>query len=138
MRKRILLVARENDIIQSIPITLKLAGHRVMVADSGLEAIKQTRTLLPDLVLVDAALPDMDGATVVDILRRLPSTGRVPSLLFKPRWRVSTLITPAQRDEVDSINSTELLARVALALQICETDGQETELLTDKPEHFDL
>jgi DNA-binding response OmpR family regulator len=120
MRKRILFVASESDIVQSFPVTLRLAGHRVFVTDCGLGAIKQARTILPDLVLVDAMLPDMDGSTVIDILRRLPSTSELRTMLFKERG--------APREPV---NSSELLVQVAEALALCQEPmdrlGQDME-----------
>jgi CheY-like chemotaxis protein len=114
MRKRILLVASETDIVQSFPVTLRLAGHRVFVTDCGLGAIKRARTMLPDLVLVDALLPDMDGSTVIDILRRLPSTSDLRTMLCKERC------TP--------FDSSELLVQVAEALALCQEPVDAAEL----------
>lgn len=125
MNKRILLVAMESDVVQSVPITLRLAGHRVLMTDCGLEAIKQARSLLPDLILVDAILPDMDGSTLVDILRRLPSTGELRTMLFKPRHPQHSQVSEAERAP---LNSSELLAQVALALALCrESPTPEVE-----------
>jgi CheY-like chemotaxis protein len=112
MTKRILLVAHEVDLVQSVPVTLRLAGHRVMLADCGLDAIKRARRLLPDLVLVDSVLPDMDGLTVIDILRRLPSTGTLPTMLFQPRPVLGANPSPL------------VLQQVAQALALC---GQKDE-----------
>lgn len=122
MRKRILLVASETDIIQCVPVTLRLAGHRVAVAKSGLQAIIQARTLFPDLVLIDSLLPDMDGSTVVDILRRLPSTWDLRTMLFKPRW--------VRQSEAQGEPQTELLVQVAEVLALCQaaTDTPEPEM----------
>jgi CheY-like chemotaxis protein len=117
MNKRILLVAMESDIVQSVPITLRLAGHRVFMADCGLDAIKQARRWLPDLILIDAILPDMDGSTVADILRRLPSTGELRTMLLKPRQPQHS---PVGELECTPLNSSELLAQVAMALALCQ------------------
>ncbi len=125
MEKRILLVAMENDIVQSVPITLRLAGHSVLMASHGLEGIKQARESLPDLILVDAILPDMDGTTLIDILRRLPSTSDLRTMLFKPRQP-----RPPSAGETDSIplNSSQLLAQLGLALALCrESPGPDLE-----------
>ena len=43
MKNQILLVANENDVVESFPVTLTLAGHEVALAHSGLLAIKQAR-----------------------------------------------------------------------------------------------
>jgi hypothetical protein len=119
MSKLILLVAHEADVVQSIPITLRLAGHRVLLAGTGLEAIKHAGNLLPDLILADTALPDMDGPTVIDIMRRLPSTETVPSMVIQPRLPAS----PGQSGEPQygRLNSSALLQQVAVALAACRT-----------------
>jgi CheY-like chemotaxis protein len=131
MNKQILLVAMENDVVQSVPITLRLAGHDVLMADCGLDGIKQARSCLPDLILVDATLPDMDGATLVDILRRLPSTAQLRTLLLKPRQpqhpRGSEAIVAA-------LNPCNLLEQIALALALC----QETPAPGFDPDHSQL
>ena len=87
MVKRILVVAHAADAAESIPITLELAGHKVELADCGLDAILWAEKLLPDLILVDASLPDMDGSTIIGILQRLPCTAALETILLKPRWR---------------------------------------------------
>lgn len=107
----------DGDIVQSFPITLKLAGHSVLVADCGLEGIKQARSLSPDLILVDAILPDMEGSTLIDILRRLPSTGELRTMLLRPG---QTERAPGGELKSAPLNSSELLAQVALALALCE------------------
>jgi CheY-like chemotaxis protein len=113
MKKRILLVSVDSDILKAVPLMLRLAGHRVLIADSGLEAIKKARELLPDLILVDAILPDMEGTTVVDILGRLPSTADLRALLLKPLEPQDSRITEAERA---SLSSSGLLAQITLAL----------------------
>jgi len=123
MSKLILLVAHEADAVQSIPITLRLAGHRVMLAGSGLDAINHAGSLLPDLILADAALPDMDGPTVIDILRRLPSTQTVPSMLIQPRLPVSS--DQAGEGKYGRLNSSALLQHVAAALAACSAKDRE-------------
>jgi CheY-like chemotaxis protein len=123
MRKRILLVAHENDVVQSVPITLRLAGHRVVLADCGLEAIKRARRWMPDLILVDTALPDMDGPTVIDILRCLPSTGTLPAMLFPPRAGEGVHQPPAAGAEPGPVHSSKLMRQVALALERCDAES---------------
>jgi CheY-like chemotaxis protein len=75
--------------------------------------------------LVDAILPDMDGSTVVDILRQLPSTGELRTMLFKPRQPQRSSVSEAERAP---LNSSELLVQVALALALCrESPAPESE-----------
>jgi CheY-like chemotaxis protein len=122
MRKQILLVAHERDVLEVLPSALTLVGHQVFTAGGGLEAIKAARTVMPDLIILDTALPDMDGSTILDILHRLPSTARLPTLLLKPR--AHRLMPTALRTEaagkgvVEVLNPGELLTTVENALAL--------------------
>jgi CheY-like chemotaxis protein len=124
MKKQILLVANENDVLESFPVTLALAGHGVKLAHNGLQAIKQARDTSPDLIVLDATLPDMDGSTVMDILRRLPSTNHIPALLLKPRpHRLMPL--PLQNEAIRAgsvrpLDTGEMLMQVANTIALCE------------------
>lgn len=62
---------------------LQRAGHEVVVAENGeigIDVIMDSS--LPDLVLVDLGLPDLDGQTVVALLRQQPGLDAVPILAF--------------------------------------------------------
>jgi DNA-binding response OmpR family regulator len=124
MTKQILLVACERDVLNALPITLTLAGHKVFLANGGLDAIKLSRTLMPDLVILDTVLPDMDGSTILDILHRLPSTARLPTLLLKPRLhRLMPDVLRAEAAEkgiAEPLNPSELLVAVGKVLAMCE------------------
>ncbi len=123
MNKRILLVAHENDVLESFPVTLRLAGHKVVLAHGGLQAIKQARVLSPDLIVLDSALPDMDGPTVLEILHRLPSTTGIPTLLLKPRSHrfipPPLQIAGTRAECAQPLNSGELLRQVGNTLAQC-------------------
>ena len=132
MKKQILLVAHENDVLESFPVTLTLAGHDVLLAHAGLQAIKQARNVSPDVIVLDATLPDMDGSTVKDILQRLPSTARIPTLLLKPRphrlMPVSLQIDGIRAGLIQPLDSGELLRQVGDALALCRELQLEEEM----------
>ncbi|MBX3080652.1 MAG: response regulator [Anaerolineae bacterium] len=66
----ILLVEDNDDHADLIIRTLTKAGYKVRHTGLGLEAAKLAREDRPDLILLDFDLPDIDGRTVVPLLRR--------------------------------------------------------------------
>lgn len=61
---------------------LRIAGHIVTVAENGEEGLKAILSNAPDLILLDLGLPDMDGQTVVALLRQQTHLVRVPVIAF--------------------------------------------------------
>ncbi len=57
---------------------LQIEGYRVMEAESGFRAFELLRSEIPDLVLMDINLPDMDGYEITTRLKQMPSLARVP------------------------------------------------------------
>ncbi len=81
MKAKVLLVDDEPDFIQLMQFTLVCRGFDVLCAANGEEALDQARRALPDVVLLDLMLPDIDGFSVCEILRSQPSTAGVPVIL---------------------------------------------------------
>jgi CheY-like chemotaxis protein len=57
---------------------LELAGYRVSQAKDGAEALRKANDLLPDIILMDLSLPDIDGSDVAKRLRKDPRTRQIP------------------------------------------------------------
>ena len=72
--KRILVVDDEPRMIGFIRMNLELEGHQVLEAHSGLQALEVVRTQLPDLILLDVMMPDLDGFETLRMLREFSST----------------------------------------------------------------
>jgi two-component system cell cycle response regulator DivK len=67
--KRILLVEDDFMNMRLAQHVLEAEGYTVAKAATGQEALKQIESSLPDLILMDLQLPDIDGMTLVRILR---------------------------------------------------------------------
>jgi CheY-like chemotaxis protein len=81
-RKTLLLVDDEADIALGLCALLRARGYEVELARDGLEALARLeRDPLPDLVLLDYELPQLDGEEVLARLRRDPRTSQLPVLL---------------------------------------------------------
>lgn len=77
-RKRILLVEDHEDNRNVYRTILKLSGYEVIEAPDGLEGVRLAREELPDLVLMDVAIPQIDGWQATQILKADPSTSSIP------------------------------------------------------------
>ncbi|HVO43964.1 MAG TPA: response regulator, partial [Aggregatilineales bacterium] len=67
--KRILVVDDEPRMIGFIRMNLELEGYQVVEAHSGLEALEAVRTQLPDVILLDVMMPNLDGFETLRMLR---------------------------------------------------------------------
>ena len=82
MLPRILIVDDEHDFIELLQYKLAGHGYELIVANDGVHALSQARTLKPDLILLDILLPDLDGLSVCEILRRQPVTKKIPIIFM--------------------------------------------------------
>ncbi|MDC3388212.1 response regulator transcription factor [Flavobacteriaceae bacterium] len=69
---KILLVDDDPDILEIVGYNLTAGGYRVYKASDGLEAIKMAEKELPDLIILDVMMPNMDGIEACEKLRELP------------------------------------------------------------------
>ena len=109
-------MACATDLLPSLSPNLAATGCRVRFATSGLELLKKARRSLPDLIVLDANLPDMDVATVCEILSRLRSIATVPRLQLAARkcaFSVAISISGSPDDRpAPPFNSEELRRRI--------------------------
>jgi len=81
-RKTVLLVDDEADVAQGLAALLRARGYECELARDGLEALQRLEAdPLPDLVLLDYEMPQLDGEEVLRRLRREPRTAHLPVLL---------------------------------------------------------
>ncbi len=78
-KKLILIVDDEPRMIKFIRLNLDLEGYRVSEASNGLEALDRVRKELPDLVLLDVMMPEMDG---FEALERIREISNVPVIML--------------------------------------------------------
>jgi two-component system KDP operon response regulator KdpE len=77
--KQILVVDDEPRMINFIRMNLELEGHQVIEAHNGLEALEAVRTKLPDIVLLDVMMPELDG---FETLRMLREFSNIPVIML--------------------------------------------------------
>lgn len=69
--KRILVVDDEPRMIKFVQYNLELDGFQIISANNGLEAIEKTKMELPDLVIMDVMMPQMDGFEALRLIRKV-------------------------------------------------------------------
>ncbi len=79
---KILAVDDSVSMRQMVTFTLKSAGHEVVEAADGQEALDKARSGKVDLVVTDVNMPRMDGITLVKELRKLPDYRFTPILVL--------------------------------------------------------
>jgi two-component system KDP operon response regulator KdpE len=90
----ILVVDDEPRMIQFIRMNLELEGFRVVQASNGLEALNKVRDELPDLVVLDVMMPEIDGFETLRMLREVTS--------------VPVIMLTVKDDEDDKVKGLEL------------------------------
>jgi two-component system KDP operon response regulator KdpE len=93
-RELILVVDDEPRMTKFIRMNLELEGYRVVEAHNGLEALEKARTNLPDLVVLDVMMPELNGFDTLEMLREVSS---VPVIMLTVR-----------ADEEDKVRGLEL------------------------------
>jgi len=82
MKKRILVVEDDADLLELLCFNLTKAGFATDAATTGIDALKKARSLTPDLILLDLMLREIDGFAVCEILRHDPTTAFVPIIML--------------------------------------------------------
>ena len=79
---RVLLVDDEPVLLRLLEMNLRAAGFEVRTASSGAAALAVAAEHVPDAIVLDVGLPDLDGGSVVSRLRADPATAGVQVILL--------------------------------------------------------
>lgn len=82
MKPRILIIDDDPAIADVLAINLQMAGYEVTKSLDGMQGQALAVQLSPDLILLDLMLPQVDGFTICQRLRRDPRTQDVPILML--------------------------------------------------------
>ncbi len=87
--KLVLVVDDEARMIGFIRMNLELEGHRVIEARNGVQALEAIRTKLPDLVLLDVMMPELDGFETLKMLREFSS---IPVIMLTAKGEENDIV----------------------------------------------
>jgi two-component system KDP operon response regulator KdpE len=127
---QILIVEDDDDTAEVVCTLLEDAGYNTIAVDRGEAALHEIATMMPDLVLLDINLPDING---LDVLRSVRIHSFLPMIILsgfgKDRDRVAALEAGADDYMGKPFSPEELVARVRALLRRVEwTPKPETRL----------
>ena len=111
-RKKILIVDDEPGVRELLTECLAGGGYEIRTAGSGEEALETAAVFLPDLILLDLVMPEMDGWGVLAKLYSEPKTRDIPVVVITGRTDTESLLKPERKQTLDyffkPIDLTEL------------------------------
>jgi len=126
--KKILVVDDEERMLRFIRLNLEHDGFQVIEAVKGHEALDKMRTDMPDLILLDVMLPDLDGFEVLKMVREISS---IPIIMLTAKGeeddRVKGLELGADDYVTKPFSPRELVSRVKAVLRRVESEGSEED-----------
>ncbi len=120
-RSKILLVDDEIDTLLPLKRSLEVEDYIVVGAGNGKEALIKAKTEIPDIILLDLMMPEMDGYEVCEKLKKDPMTKNIPVIILTAkdavRDKVKGLDIGADDYVTKPFNLNELKARVKSVLR---------------------
>lgn len=95
MSKRILIIDDEDDIREIVEVALQqTAGWQTLAAGSAAEGLARARVELPDAILLDVMMPDMDGVAALARLKAEEPTAAIPVILLTATVQIARAVHP--------------------------------------------
>lgn len=129
--KLILVVDDEKRMVRFIRLNLEQDGFQVISAFNGTEALDQVRRNLPNLILLDVMMPDIDG---FEVLRRIREVSTVPVIMLTAKGEEDDRVRGLELGADDYVSKPfsprELVSRVKAVLRRIETvTGDSTNVI---------
>ncbi len=114
----ILIVEDDPPIRNFLRTSLKNHEYRLLVVEKGCEAVSMTASHMPDLIILDLGLPDMDG---IEVIKQVREWSRIPIVVVsareQERIKIEALDCGADDYLTKPFSIGELLARIRVALR---------------------
>jgi two-component system KDP operon response regulator KdpE len=137
--QRILVVDDEERIVRFIRLNLEHDGFQVIEAFRGGPVLELVRTRMPDLVLLDVMMPDMDG---FEVLRTLREVSSVPVIMLTAKGEEEDRVRGLEMGADDYITKPfsprELVSRVRAVLRRVQATSGSPEGIIDVDEHLKI
>ncbi len=131
---RILVVEDEADLQEVLRFNLQQAGHEVLQATSGSDAILLAKRYRPDVVLLDVMLPDILGTEVCRTLRQHEDTRAIPIVMLTAKAEESNRVEGLELGADDYVTKPfsvrELMLRVGAILRRTNNEQSAKDQIT--------
>jgi DNA-binding response OmpR family regulator len=138
-RKLILVVDDEERMARFIRLNLEHDGFQVVEAFRGMQAIQSLRDRMPDIIILDVMMPDIDGFEVLQMIRE---TSQVPVIMLTAKGeendRVRGLELGADDYVTKPFSPRELVSRVRAVLRRTDTAATTEEGVIEVDEHLKM
>ncbi len=128
-RLKILIVDDEPDIPELLKLSLISEPYDFIVAHNGEEAIELTLKELPDLILLDIMMPDMDGYEVVEHLKKSKAASDIPVIMISAKTAIEDKVKGMELGIDDYIakpfDKREVKARIKMVMRRLGWVGEE-------------
>jgi CheY-like chemotaxis protein/DNA-binding CsgD family transcriptional regulator len=118
------------------------AGYRVLVSDSGKRALEQLALTLPDIILLDLMMPEMDGIETCKRIKANPDWNHIPIIMMTAADELSKKLAAFRAGAVDFVTKPvqpeEVQARVQTHLQIRELQAKLEQKNRELAEEIEL
>ena len=136
---RILVVDDERRMVGFIRLNLEQDGFEVIEAYNGTEALERLRDSLPDLILLDVMMPDIDG---FEVLRMIREISQVPVIMLTAKGeeddKVKGLELGADDYVTKPFSPRELVSRVKAVLRRGSTFEEDEEGVIEIDDHLKI
>jgi len=117
---KFLVVDDEQDVLDVLRLVLAKSGYEVLTATSGMEGLTQAESQLPDLIVLDIMMQQMDGWEVLKLLKLDERTSSIPVVILSARVEPKDMIRGLQEGAIDYVTKPfavrEILSKVAALL----------------------
>ena len=133
--KTVLLIEDNSDIRENMGEIMELAGYNVLLAPDGMQGVKQAAEHLPDIIICDIMMPELDGYGVIHMLQKNDKTKHIPFIFLTAKAERSEMRRGMEMGADDYItkpfSGTELLAAIESRLK--KAADAKREAATDAP-----
>jgi two-component system KDP operon response regulator KdpE len=127
LRPTILIIEDEPALQRFLRVTLEAQNFKVIEAETGEQGLRHASTSVPDLIILDLGLPDLDG---VEVTKRLREWSAIPIIVISARGKEQDKVIALDAGADDYLTKpfgvSELLARVRVVLRHLAAADQRT------------